>query len=319
MNLRSARTVAVNRADLRWRLTLAIVASVLSFTSCSERSQQLDERVTQLEKQLDKTETELQAANQSLKSAREELGRVKGQGSLREAPSETPSAITSASREALERSYTEKGKLLKHQLQEKLQAFTIGSCTLHNINIASPEYPVTSTMSLSIKSNSGNSFQLDVPAKADRTGNWSFPDSTEIAQQIEEIGKSLPGSRAGLGETSSGRGVSTAQQPVTGGEIGMPANRTAVIRWPESGPRSVQPSTSNASAPSSSEPAPAQKPQPGEAVGLSANRTVVIRWQDDGRSAPETRQPNSPRAGPSQPSGSKQKKTVADQDVLTQF
>jgi len=319
MNLRSARTVAVNRADLRWRLALAIVASVLSFTGCSERSQELDERVTQLEKELDKTETELQAANQSLKTARQELARLKGNsGSSRETPSEIPSVATSASREVLEKSYTEKGKLLKQQLQEKLQTFTIGTCTLHNINVASPEYPVTSTISLSIRSNTGNSFQLDLPARADRAGRWSFPDLTEIVQRIEEIGKSSAGSSSGSGETSSGsRVTSSTQQPETRGATGMPADRTAVIRWPESGRTPVQPNVANAPPPAAGGSQPAPQSQPAEAKGPSANRTFVIQWQDGGRPAPETRQPNSAPTAPSQSSGSKQKKP--DQDVLTQF
>jgi hypothetical protein len=317
MNMRSGWTVPVNATDLRWRLTIGIITPLLWFTACSERSQELDERVTQLQKELDQTETQLQAANRSLKTAREELARLKGNsGSSRETPSEIPSVTTSASREVLEKSYTEKGKLLKQQLQEKLQTFTIGTCTLHNINVASPEYPVTSTISLSIRSNTGNSFQLDLPARADRAGRWSFPDLTEIVQRIEEIGKSSAGSSSGSGETSSGsRVTSSTQQPETRGATGMPADRTAVIRWPESGRTSVQPNVASAPPPAAGGSQPAPQSQPAEAKGPSANRTFVIQWQDGGKPAPETR--NSAPTAPSPSSGSKQKKP--DQDVLTQF
>lgn len=315
MNMRLAWIVVVNAADLRWRLTVGITASLLWLTGCSERSQELDERVTQLEKELDKTETELQAANQSLKTAREELAHLKGNsGTSRETPSEVPSATSSASREALEKSYTEKGKLLKQQLQEKLQTFTIGPCILHNINVASPEYPVTSTISLSIRSNTGNSFQLDLPARADRAGRWSFPDLTEIVQRIEEIGKSSVGSSSGSGETSSRSRVTSTQQQETRGATGMPTDRTAVIRWPESGRTSVQPNVSNAPPPAAGGSQPVPQSAPAEAKGPPANRTFVIQWKDGGRSSPETRHPNSPS---SQSSGSKQKNP--DQDVLTQF
>jgi hypothetical protein len=294
---------------------MAIITPLLWLTACSERSQELDERVTQLEKELDKTETELQAANQSLKTAREELAHLKGNpGSFRETPSEIPPVTTSASHEALEKSYAEKGKLLKQQLQEKLQTFTIGTCTLHNINVASTEYPVTSTISLSIRSNAGNSFQLDLPARADRAGRWSFPGLTDIVQRIEEIGKSSVGSSSGSGETSSGSRVTSTQQQETRGATGMPADRSAVIRWPESGRASVQPNVSNAPPPAAGAPQPVPQSAPAEAKGPPANRTFVIQWKDRGRSSPETRQPNSPS---SQSSGSKQK--TPDQDVLTQF
>src|SRR5207245_4334794 len=136
----------------------------------------------------------------------------------------------------------------KHQ--KNLHTFTIGTCTLHNINVASPEYPVTSTISLSIRSNTGNPFQLDLPARADRAGRWSFPDLTEIVQRIEEIGKSSAGSSSGSGETSSGSRVTpSTQQRETRGATGMPADRTAVIRWPESGRTPVQPNVANAPPP----------------------------------------------------------------------
>src|SRR5207302_8638418 len=134
-----------------------------------------------------------------------------------------------------EKYYTDQAKALKQRLQENLQGYSVGTCTLRNLTIASPDYPVTSTVSVSLHSSTGNSFQLDVPAKADRTGKWVFPDVTEIVAQIEEIGRSAAQT------TNRPAASSVASAP-----SGRGADRTAVVRWPEGSSASTQSSQSNA-------------------------------------------------------------------------
>jgi uncharacterized small protein (DUF1192 family) len=308
MNLTWRRLFLVSATD---RLSgpphlLAISASMIVFLSlngCSERSEELDERITVLQKELDNTETQLQAANQSLKAAREELARLKGT-SLRPSesmPAPTSAAVNLPSREALEKSYTEEAKALKQRLQDKLQNYSVGTCTLRNINVASPEYPVTSSVSISLRPNGGNPFQLDLPAKADRTGKWSFPELTEVIGRIEDIARSSA-------QVSSNRPSESSVKSASG----LPADRTAVVRWPDSGSNSREP-TNTAPPPTSGT---QEERQMQSQSGPAANQTFVVRWPDSGRGASQR---NPSTAANPRGTSPGQKATSTDQDVLTQF
>lgn len=283
---------------------LVAMAASFCFSGCSERSQELDERVTVLEKELDNTETQLQAANQSLKAARDELAHLKGTPSRfsENMPERASTTVDLPSREVLEKSYTEEAKALKQRLQEGLQNYSVGTCTLRNIAVASPDYPVSSTLSISLRPNGGNAFQLDVPAKADRKGKWSFPEMTELLARIEEIGRSS-------GQVSVNREARTSAASASG----LPANRTAVVRWPDSGSTSRE--STNAAPPPTSGTQGERQMQ--SQSGPAANQTFVVRWPDSGGGAPQ-RNPST-AANPRGTAAPGQKTTSTDQDVLTQF
>jgi hypothetical protein len=296
---------AIERPSGQSRLLLisSLMIVFLSLTGCSQRSEELDERVTVLQKELDNTETQLQAANQSLKAARE-LSKFKGVSSrTSESMSAQAPPTKLPAREVLEKSYTEEAKALKQQLQDKLQNYTIGTCTVRNINVASPEYPVTSTLSISLRPNGGSPFQIDLPAKADRTGRWSFPELTEVIGRIEDIARSSAGG-------SSNR---QPQSPVTSNS-GPPANRTAVVRWPDSASPPREPSSSNPAPP------PTTGVQGGGQMqnqsGPAANQTFVVRWPDSGGGASQR---NPSTAGSPPGAASPGQKTTSTEDVLTQF
>lgn len=294
MNVRSASTAVIAvRRRVKWRQSLLatpLVLTLLLISGCNEESQDLDERVTELQKQLDQSQTELQATKQSLNSAQEELTH------LRENPAPitpvAPPPVTGRSelpsRAGLETAYTASAKTLKQEVQAKLKGYSLEKCTLHNVEMPSEEYPVTSTISLSIRSGAGKSFQLDLPAKADRTGKWVLPEAQEIAQRIEEIGGSAVLASAQRDAVASS--VDAPMQQQSGGGAGLAANRTVVVRWPNSaGPTSQTP---RGNAPATEEPAAnkAQPPVANNSTGLPANRTVVIQWPDGG-TAPATSNP----------------------------
>jgi hypothetical protein len=283
------------------------MAPFFCFSGCSDRSQELDERVTVLQKELDNTETQLQAANQSLKAARVELRHLKGTSArLGDAGSEPTAAPASLpSREVLEQSYTEEAKALKQRLQEKLQNYSVGTCTLRNIAVASPDYPVSSTVSISLRPNGGHSFQLEVPAKADRTGKWSFPEIPELIARVEDIGRNS--SQANPNRQPQTSATSTS---------GLPANRTAVVRWPDSSSTSGESNSSNPGSAATGG-AQAERQPTGESSGPAANRTFVVRWPDSGGGPPQRNSLNAPN--PRETIGANQKKNASDQDVLTQF
>ena len=326
MNMRSASTASVRPSNLlgltRHQVsTFAIASLLLCFTSCGEQSQELDERVTQLQKELDKTQTDLQAANKSLGAAKEELARLKKNGATAPANAAVPVASTSAlppSRNALEQSYTASAKELKQQVQAKLKGFSLDSCTLHNIEMQSQEYPVASKISFSVRAGNGTQFQLDLPAKADRSGKWVFPDVADIVQHIEELGRSSAQTASAVESSPPPSRRASVEQRSASGATGLPANRTVVIQWPNSGSTSVPQSQPNP--PSAPETSTRTAPQSGASNtnGLPANRTVVIQWPDDGSSSAATNQPKPPNRT-SVPATAPAKKVPADQDVLTQF
>jgi uncharacterized small protein (DUF1192 family) len=310
MNMKRRRVLSVSATDLwsgaRRSLTiLAMFTGFLALSSCSERSQELDERVTVLQKELDDTETQLQAGNQSLKAAREELARLKrSSGRSTETMAEQASArVNLPSREALEKSYTDEAKALKQRLQDKLQNYSVGTCTVRNIVVASPDYPVTSTISISLRPNGGSPFQLDVPAKADRAGKWSFPEVPELVARIEEIGRSSP-------QQASSRSPETSVTSTAGRAA---ADRTAVVRWPDSGSTSRESNSSNPAPPAGG----VERQAPAGSSGPAANQTFVVRWPDSGGGAPRRNPPSA--SNPRETAGASQKKASSDQDVLTQF
>jgi hypothetical protein len=312
MNIKWRRVSSVRSTDSwtgarRSFVILMALAPFFCFGGCSDRSQELDERVTVLQKELDNTETQLQSANQSLKAARVELGHLKGASArLGDTRSEQPAAAaTLPSREVLEQSYTEEAKAFKQRLQAKLQNYSVGTCTVRNIAVASPDYPVSSTISISLRPNGGHPFQLDVPAKADRTGKWSFPEMPELIARIEEISRSA--SQANPNRQPQTSATSTS---------GLPSNRTAVVRWPDSGPTSGESNSSNPSPPATGG-VQAERQPAGESSGPAANRTFVVRWPDSAGGPPQRNSPNAPN--PREPIGANQKKNASDQDVLTQF
>jgi outer membrane murein-binding lipoprotein Lpp len=293
------------------------------FTGCGEHSQDLDERVTQLQKELDRTQTELQAANQSLKAAKDELARRKSEPTRSEPPHPGTKASAAGapalpSRDAFEKSYTAKAKVLKQELQGKLQQFSVDTCTLYHVQMPSPEFPVTSKISLSVRSSAGNSFQLDVPAKADRVGNWFFPDVAEITQRIEELGRSTAAARPASTQASRPSAGAVAPEPARRG-TGPRADKTVVIQWPGSNPTSPQqsqPSTPSVPAPSTGT---VPRSGGGGTQGMAADKTVVIQWPDSSGSSAAANPPNAPGRAPNPPPPPAQTQSPADRSVLTQF
>jgi hypothetical protein len=302
--------------------------------------------VTQLQKELERTQTELNTANQSLKTAQDEVARLKTESphpapAGRSAASAPAAASKLPSREALERSYTAKAKGLKQELQGKLKEFKVDTCILYNIQMPSSEYPITSKVTVSLRSSAGESFKLDVPAKADPAGNWYFPEVNEIVQRIEEAGRSTASNRPASPQAAPQTSVAAAPQGPSRRGTGLGANRTSVIRWPESSPAAQQqtqgtaaapqtqstaaaPQTQSSSAPAPAPPAPAATAPSTRAAsqsggGLPANRTVVIQWPDSGKSSTGTTQRNAPGSPPNPAPSAPPRQSPADQNVLTQF
>ena len=148
----------------------------------------MEEKVTQLQKELDRTQTDLQTARQAVNVANEELTRLKANApsvkpETRAAPSVAP---TLPARKELEDAYMASAKELKKALQGPLKNFTIDSFTLHNVQLPDSQFPFASSISLSMKSSDGKSYELDFPVKADAKGKWVFPDPAEIALRVAE-------------------------------------------------------------------------------------------------------------------------------------
>jgi Skp family chaperone for outer membrane proteins len=309
----------------RWifRRTGRILASgiLVVLAACSDHSQELDERVTQLQKELDRTQTELQATKQSLDATNEKLTQLKtNSGEAATVSKRVPVTPTMLpSRETLEASYTAAAKTLKKQIQVELKDFTLDTCTLHKVQIPSKEYPVESTISLSLRSQNDRAIQLDVPAKANPAGRWVFPEVGEIVRQIEEVGRSTATAKPPVENVvSASRSASQQQRPAIG-SVGLPADRTVVIRWPASGGSPAQRNQTNA--PSNVEP-PArvtEQTSASGAKGLPADRTVVIQWPDSSSSSAPINRANGPKGSPPSPTGQNPKNIPADRDVLTQF
>jgi hypothetical protein len=315
--------------------------------ACDDRSQELDERVTQLQKQLDRSQAasqsgksreseeritqlqreldrgrvELQSTKLQLATTTQELARLKSGADtpVTAAPAAANKAPRRLSRESLEDSYKAAAMTLKKELQGRLNGITVGTCTLRNLEITSGEYVAASKISLSLRSKSGQAFQMDVPAKAGSNGTWIFPEVPQIVQQIEQIAKSSPTAAATARPQIQ-------QQPVAGG-MGR-GDRTVVIQWPDSGRPAVPPPTqpnTRPNPPSSGQIMPQSPPSSGQIVpqssggsrgGLPADRSVTIQWPDTAGSAP--RNPNVARER-KEGTAANPANASAEEDVLTKF
>ena len=275
------------RDATRWVLRSGVwaVASgfLIAFTACSEHSQELNEQITQLQKELDGTQTELEATKQALKASNDELARLKtSPGGTRVVSKPTANNSTAlASRESFEASYTTTAKTLKKQIQAELKDFSLDTCTLHTVQMPSSDYPVTSTVSLSLRSRAGVSFQLDFPVKADSAGKWFFPEVGEIVRRIEETNKTIEGKSAPESGQASSRTAAMQERPVST-SAGLPANATVVIQWPDSGRSSGPRNPSGAATPvdaSGKDGTNSSKPvAPTPKGNIPADREVLIKF-----------------------------------------
>ena len=154
----------------------AIGCCLSLFAACGSQPEELEERVTQLQKELDRTQGELKSATQALQTSKEELAKLKGNaaGTKRENTIPAPVNSTIPSRETLEASYMAEAKALKKQLQSQLKDFTLGSFTLHNVQLPDNQFPITSWISLAFQTSDGKQCRLDFAVKADSKGGWVF-------------------------------------------------------------------------------------------------------------------------------------------------
>ena len=200
--------------------------------ACGEQAQELDERVTQLQKELDRTQGELKSTAQALQASKEEVTRLKAKPSSaqREATSPAPISSTIPSREALEATYMAEAKTLKKQLQSQLKDLTLGSFTLHNVQLPDSQFPVTSWISLAFQASDGKQYRLDFAVKADSKGGWVFPETAEIVRRAAEAKKN-----AVTSDTTESRAPKTGpKEPQPNVVTTMPSTTTSVIQWPNS-------------------------------------------------------------------------------------
>lgn len=274
-------------AGRRIRLVNLLSAGTISlcflflFGGCGEQSDGLDERVTQLQRELDRTQGELQTTTQALEASKEELARLKANASSTEleAASPMPSTSTIPSREDLEASYMAEAKTLKKQLQSQLKDFTLGSFTLHNVQLPDNQFPITSWISLAFQASDGKQWRLDFAVRADSKGTWVFPEAAEIVRRAAEVKKN-----GVTADNSTSRPQKTAPSetqlnvPTT-----MPSSNTVVIQWPNStSPSASQDTAKNpdpAAKPNAQAPrGPQTTPAPSPKQTLPADRDVLIRF-----------------------------------------
>src|SRR4029077_2637267 len=116
---------------------------------------------------------------------------------------------------------------------------------------------------------------------------------------IEEVSRTAATGRGNLPPTAPGQSVTSVPQGPSHSGTGMGANRTAVIRWPDSSP-GAQPQTQGGGGPQAPPQPQAQAPPPQQAPpqpqaqapppnrsasggpNLPSDRTVVIQWGDGG-------------------------------------
>jgi hypothetical protein len=268
----SAKSLTVRRIQFANLLGAGTIGCLLFLAACGEEPQGLDERITQLHKELDRTQAELQ-------SSKEELARLKANPSSVKRDDANPpptSSTTVASREALEASYMAEAKALKKQLQSQLKDFTLGSFTLHNVQLPDNQFPITSWISLAFQTGDGKQFRLDFAVKADSKGGWVFPEPAEIARRAAEAKKI-----ASTSDTPERRAPNEPQPNVA---TTMPSTSTSVIQWP--GSTSSQPSRDAAKSsdpaarqnPAAAPPAPQAPPAQAPKQAIPADRDVLIRF-----------------------------------------
>jgi hypothetical protein len=279
----SAKSLAGRRIPFVNLLGAATIGCFFLLVACGEQPQELDERITQLQKELDRTQSELQSTTQALQASKEELTRLKANApsSKREAASPIAISSTVPSREALEASYMAEAKALKKQLQTQLKDFSLGSFTLHNVQLPDNQFPITSWISLAFQASDGKQFRLDFAVKADSKGGWVFPETAEIMRRAAEAKKIAVGP-----DTSESRAPKTApNEPQPNVVTTMPSTTTSVIQWPNNtsppasrdNPKSSDPAAkpNPETAPPGPQTAPAQSPKP---PIPAADRDVLIRF-----------------------------------------
>jgi hypothetical protein len=261
-------------------LATGTLGGFLFLTACGEEPQALEERITQLQKELDRTQGELKSATQALQASKEEAARLKTNAPSAKrdeatAPATTP---TLASRQVLEASYMAEAKTLKKQLQSQLKDFTLGSFTLHNVQLPDSQYPITSWISLAFDAGDGKQFRLDYPVKADAKGGWVFPDPAEIVKRAAEA-KKIAATTTPPPSTES-RTAPAEQQPNVP-KI-MPSSGTVVIQWPSTSPAPAppqNPTKNSETAPKQNPSAPRTETTPqGPKQSIPADRDVLIRF-----------------------------------------
>ena len=232
--------------DMKARKLMWAFCAAFIVTSCSDRSQEMEEKVTQMQRQLDQAQKQLQAANQALASR------------APAATTQTSSASTTTdglpSREAVEQSYSASVSAFRKDLDANLKDFRVDSCTTHSVQMPTEFYPFTSQLSLALVSSDGKNFTTDIPVKADVTGKWVFPTVAEVTQRIEKV------NHAASAAASSG---STAQKQPASGQPApyMKVDGTFVIQWPDSNTSASRAAT-RTPAPVESAPAPAASAPP---------------------------------------------------------
>jgi hypothetical protein len=247
--------------------------------ACGAQPEELEERVTLLQKELDRTQSELKSATQALQSSKEELAKVKGNaaGTKRESTIPAPVTSTIPSREALEASYMAEAKTLKKQLQSQLKDFTLGSFTLHNVQLPDNQFPITSWISLAFQTGDGKQCRLDFAVKADAKGGWVFPEPAEIARRAGEAKKV-----AATSDSSQNRASQPApNDPPPNVPMTMPSSSTSVIQWPNSNPPSRDTAKTDPAAKPNPDAAPLDPktaPQQNPKQTVPADRDVLIRF-----------------------------------------
>jgi hypothetical protein len=278
----STKRLAGSRIRLVGLLGAGTLGCFLFLAGCGEEPQALEERITQMQKELDRTQGELQSTTQALQASKDELARLKGStpSTKRDVPSSPATTSITVSRETLEASYMAEAKTLKKQLQSQLKDFTLGSFTLHNVQLPDSQFPVTSWISLAFEAGDGKQFRLDYPVKADAKGGWVFPDLAEIVRRAAEA-KKIVATTTPPPSTES-KTTTTDQQPNV--PKVMPSSGTVVIQWPTSpAPAPPQNTTKNSEPttkqnPAPTSPRPETAPSQGPKQNIPADRDVLIRF-----------------------------------------
>lgn len=275
-----AKTYAHWRAETA--LLILFCAAGLSLSSCDEHSQELEEKITQLQKELDHTQGDLESAKRELNELRAQSGNVVTQAATPAPPRPAPEPDFGAElppRESLETSLTNSAKNLKKELQQQLKDFSLEKCTLHHVEYLSPNYPVTSRISLSLRSRGGSSLQFDVPVKADTKGRWLFPETNDIVRQIETNGHQMTSSQPAPPASTGGRSATSN----AAGSGAPNVQQSVVIQWPDQagGGASRSNDRTTASSQTQTEPAAPDKargPLPQSGSKIKADREVLIQF-----------------------------------------
>ena len=297
MRSRLASIGSPNSRTSNWKSAAApTVCLFLILAACSEQPQDLDERVTQLQKELDRTQVELKSANQALEASKEEVARLKNStanAKPQTAPATVPTQSVAAerkvpSRESLEAAYIAEAKTLKKQLQDRLKEYTLGSFTLHNVQLPDNQYPITSWISLAFQGSDSQQYRLDFPVKADLNGKWVFPDPDEIGRRVSEAKKvaSTSDSSRSRSPAAAPKESPSSNAPTTvPANNTVPANSTVVIQWPNSSPAPQaptrpEPQSNPVTAPTAppQNPVPKTSPPQNPKQSIPADRDVLIKF-----------------------------------------